>query len=69
MRPELSVVIVARNEAARMPALLADLAPAAAWIREVVVADGAPVVNLQMALMVVRAEEVARLATKQAVVV
>ena len=41
MRPELSVVIVARNEAARLPALLADLAPAAAWIREVVVADGA----------------------------
>jgi rSAM/selenodomain-associated transferase 2 len=41
MRPELSVVIVARNEAARLPALLADLAPAAARIREIVVVDGA----------------------------
>ena len=38
--PSLSVIIAARNEAARLPSLLADLAMAPQLVREVVVADG-----------------------------
>ncbi|MEB3320979.1 MAG: TIGR04283 family arsenosugar biosynthesis glycosyltransferase [Cyanobium sp.] len=38
--PALSVVIAARDEAARLPALLAQLAAAPALIREVLVVDG-----------------------------
>jgi rSAM/selenodomain-associated transferase 2 len=40
MKPCLSVVIVARNEAARLPSLLADLAGAADGLHELVVVDG-----------------------------
>lgn len=40
MRPSLSVVIVARNEAARLPSLLADLSGAADRLHELVVVDG-----------------------------
>ncbi|KEF41374.1 MAG: glycosyltransferase [Cyanobium sp. CACIAM 14] len=40
MRPPLSVVIAARNEAAGLPALLADLAVAPDLVREVLVVDG-----------------------------
>jgi rSAM/selenodomain-associated transferase 2 len=40
LRPCLSVVIVARNEARRLPALLADLARGQALLREVLVVDG-----------------------------
>jgi len=36
----LSVVVVARNEARRLPALLADLAAGSALVREVLVVDG-----------------------------
>lgn len=39
--PPLSVVVVARNEAGRLPALLADLAAGSALVREVLVVDGA----------------------------
>lgn len=39
--PPLSVVIPVRNEAARLPLLLADLAGAPALVREIVVVDGA----------------------------
>lgn len=38
---ELSVVILARNEASRLPCLLADLAVAGGQLREVLVVDGA----------------------------
>ena len=38
--PPLSVVIATRNEAARLPALLAQLAAAPALVREVLVVDG-----------------------------
>lgn len=41
LRPPLSVVIAARNEAPRLPLLLADLAAAPALVGEVVVVDGA----------------------------
>lgn len=40
MRPPLSVVIAARNEARGLPALLADLATAPELVREVLVVDG-----------------------------
>jgi rSAM/selenodomain-associated transferase 2 len=40
MRPPLSVVIPARDEAARLPALLGDLAGEPALVREVLVVDG-----------------------------
>jgi len=40
MRPCLSVVIMARNEAARLPSLLADLAGAVDGLHELVVVDG-----------------------------
>ncbi len=40
MRPPLSVVIAARNEARDLPALLADLATAPELVREVLVVDG-----------------------------
>lgn len=40
LSPPLSVVIAARNEADRLPALLAQLATAPALIREVLVVDG-----------------------------
>ena len=40
LRPPLSVVIVARNEARQLPALLADLARGQALLREVLLVDG-----------------------------
>ncbi|MDM7953785.1 MAG: TIGR04283 family arsenosugar biosynthesis glycosyltransferase [Cyanobium sp. CZS 25K] len=40
MRPPVSVVIAARDEAAGLPGLLADLATAPALVREVLVVDG-----------------------------
>ena len=38
--PPISVVIATRNEAARLPALLAQLAAAPELVREVLVVDG-----------------------------
>jgi glycosyltransferase involved in cell wall biosynthesis len=41
--PPIAVVIAARNEAARLPLLLADLAAAPELVGEVLVVDGASV--------------------------